>query len=135
MVMNDISNLRKSYERAELSEDALVQILTEPKNALVLQYTALLKTDGIDIVFSKEAVDEIARLAEEVNTRTENIGARRLHTLPGIVPGQFDRPAGCLLSPRCPKAQDRCHTERPGLFAQDGVMTRCFFPMTAEETA
>lgn len=57
------------------------RILTEPKNALVLQYTALLKTDGIDIVFSKEAVDEIARLAEEVNTRTENIGARRLHTL------------------------------------------------------
>jgi dipeptide transport system ATP-binding protein len=60
-------------------------------------------------------------------------GARRLHTLPGIVPGQFDRPAGCLLSPRCPKAQTRCHNERPDLHAQDGVMTRCFFPMTAEE--
>jgi ATP-dependent HslUV protease ATP-binding subunit HslU len=64
-----------------LGRAEFVRILTEPKNALVLQYTALLKTDGIDIVFSKEAVDEIARLAEEVNTRTENIGARRLHTL------------------------------------------------------
>jgi len=64
-----------------LGRAEFVRILTEPKNALVLQYTALLKIDGIDIVFSKEAVDEIARLAEEVNTRTENIGARRLHTL------------------------------------------------------
>ena len=61
-------------------------------------------------------------------------GARRLHTLPGIVPGQFDRPTGCLLSPRCPKAQDRCHIERPELLAQDGVLVRCFFPMTAQET-
>jgi len=64
-----------------LGRAEFVRILTEPKNALVLQYTALLKTDGIDIVFSKEAVEAIARLAEEVNTRTENIGARRLHTL------------------------------------------------------
>jgi ATP-dependent HslUV protease ATP-binding subunit HslU len=68
-------------ELGALGRAEFVRILTEPKNALVLQYTALLKTDGIDIVFSKEAVDEIARLAEEVNTRTENIGARRLHTL------------------------------------------------------
>jgi ATP-dependent HslUV protease ATP-binding subunit HslU len=68
-------------ELGALGRAEFVRILTEPKNALVLQYTALLKTDGIDIVFSKEAVDEIARLAEEVNTRTENIGARRLHTV------------------------------------------------------
>jgi len=64
-----------------LGRAEFVRILTEPKNALVLQYKELLKTDGIDIVFSKEAVEEIGRLAEEVNTRTENIGARRLHTL------------------------------------------------------
>jgi len=70
-----------SVELDALGRAEFVRILTEPKNALVLQYTALLKTDGVDIVFSKEAVDEIARLAEEVNTRTENIGARRLHTL------------------------------------------------------
>jgi len=61
-------------------------------------------------------------------------GARRLHTLPGIVPGQFDRPTGCLLSPRCPKAQDRCHIERPELLEQGGGLVRCFFPMTAQET-
>ena len=61
-------------------------------------------------------------------------GARRLHTLPGIVPGQFDRPTGCLLSPRCPKAQDRCHIERPELLEQGNGLVRCFFPMTAQET-
>ena len=53
-----------------------------------------------------------------------NRGTRRLSALPGIVPGAHDRPAGCLLEPRCPKAQARCQTERPAL--EQGV--RCFFP-------
>jgi dipeptide transport system ATP-binding protein len=56
-----------------------------------------------------------------------NRGARRLSALPGIVPGALDRPAGCLLSPRCPRVQDRCRAERPAL--SDGV--RCFFPVEA----
>ncbi|MCY4744931.1 ABC transporter ATP-binding protein [Pelomonas sp. UHG3] len=54
-------------------------------------------------------------------------GARRLSALPGIVPGALDRPTGCLLSPRCPRVQARCHAERPAL--QAGV--RCFFPVDA----
>jgi dipeptide transport system ATP-binding protein len=54
-----------------------------------------------------------------------NHGARRLSALPGIVPGALDRPGGCLLSPRCPRVQDRCRAERPAL--ADGV--RCFFPV------
>ena len=62
---------RKEFER----------ILIEPKNALLLQYIALLKTEGVDVVFSDDAVSEIAMMAEEVNNMTENIGARRLHTL------------------------------------------------------
>jgi dipeptide transport system ATP-binding protein len=60
-------------------------------------------------------------------------GAGRLHTLPGIVPGQHDRPAGCLLSPRCPRVQDRCRNERPGLRDFEGMQTRCFFPLSAQE--
>jgi dipeptide transport system ATP-binding protein len=54
-----------------------------------------------------------------------NRGARRLSALPGIVPGALDRPAGCLLAPRCGRAQPRCQAERPDL--RDGV--RCFFPV------
>jgi len=58
-----------------------VKILTEPKNALLLQYIELLRTEGVDVVFEDDSVEEIARIAEEVNNLTENIGARRLHTL------------------------------------------------------
>jgi ATP-dependent HslUV protease ATP-binding subunit HslU len=64
-----------------LGQKEFVRILTEPKNALILQYLALLKTEGIDVIFEDEAIEEIARIAEEVNNMTENIGARRLYTL------------------------------------------------------
>lgn len=70
--------------RAELSpltRDDFVRILTEPKNALVVQYEELLKTEGVTLEFKEEAIREIAALAEEVNDRAENIGARRLHTI------------------------------------------------------
>jgi len=68
-------------ELDSLGYSEFVRILTEPKNALLLQYMALLRTENIDVVFEDDAVTEIARFAEEVNNRTENIGARRLHTL------------------------------------------------------
>ena len=58
-----------------------MRILTEPKNALILQYKGLLKTEGIDLVFGEDAISAIAEIATEVNARTENIGARRLHTV------------------------------------------------------
>ncbi len=68
-------------ELDSLGQADFERILVEPRNALTLQYTALLKTEGIDVVFTEEAISQIARIAEEVNSRTENIGARRLHTL------------------------------------------------------
>jgi ATP-dependent HslUV protease ATP-binding subunit HslU len=68
-------------ELNSLGQKEFIRILTEPRNALLLQYIALLRTEGIDVVFEDDAVAEIARMAEEVNDRTENIGARRLHTL------------------------------------------------------
>ncbi|MGD9232077.1 MAG: ATP-dependent protease ATPase subunit HslU, partial [Desulfobacterales bacterium] len=64
-----------------LGQKEFVRILTEPKNALILQYVSLLKTEDVDVVFEDEAIEEIARIAEEVNNMTENIGARRLYTL------------------------------------------------------
>jgi ATP-dependent HslUV protease ATP-binding subunit HslU len=68
-------------ELDSLGYKEFIRILTEPKNALLLQYVALLRTEGVDISFTDDAVEEISRIAEEVNTATENIGARRLHTL------------------------------------------------------
>ncbi|MDH4265013.1 MAG: HslU--HslV peptidase ATPase subunit, partial [Deltaproteobacteria bacterium] len=64
-----------------LSRDDFVRILTEPKNALIKQYTALLATESIKMGFTGEAIAEIAEIATLVNQRTENIGARRLHTI------------------------------------------------------
>jgi len=68
-------------ELNSLSEDDFVRILVEPQNALIKQYQALLETEGVDLVFSDSAIREIAKIATFVNSRTENIGARRLHTI------------------------------------------------------
>ena len=68
-------------ELDSLGRNEFTRILTEPKNALILQYIAMIKTEGINVRFEDEAISEIAAFAEEVNNRTENIGARRLHTL------------------------------------------------------
>jgi len=64
-----------------LNRTDFFRILTEPQNALLLQYIALLRTEGVELIFTDDAVEKIAEIAEEVNVRTENIGARRLHTL------------------------------------------------------
>jgi ATP-dependent HslUV protease ATP-binding subunit HslU len=58
-----------------------IRILTEPKSSLVKQYTALLETEGVKLEFTREALEEVARFAFRVNEGTENIGARRLHTI------------------------------------------------------
>jgi ATP-dependent HslUV protease ATP-binding subunit HslU len=68
-------------ELSSLSQEDFVRILTEPKNALITQYKALLDTEGVDLRFEESAIDEIARIASDVNERMENIGARRLHTV------------------------------------------------------
>jgi len=68
-------------ELNSLGAHEFTRILTEPKNALVLQYIALLRTEGVEISFTQDAVEKIADIAVEVNATTENIGARRLHTL------------------------------------------------------
>ncbi len=68
-------------ELDNLTTDDFKRILTEPKNALIKQYTALLATEGVQLVFTDDAVTELAVMAEEVNSQMENIGARRLHTI------------------------------------------------------
>jgi ATP-dependent HslUV protease ATP-binding subunit HslU len=64
-----------------LGEEEFFRILTEPQNALVKQYTALMETEGIELIIEEEAIREMARIAVQVNRKTEDIGARRLHTV------------------------------------------------------
>ncbi len=68
-------------ELDSLGEEEFVRILTEPKNALIRQYTALMETEKVTLNFGDDAIRELARTATRVNERTENIGARRLHTI------------------------------------------------------
>jgi ATP-dependent HslUV protease ATP-binding subunit HslU len=68
-------------ELKSLSTEDFIRILKEPKNALIKQYAALMETEGIRLSFSTDAIEEVARLAAFVNETTENIGARRLHTI------------------------------------------------------
>jgi ATP-dependent HslUV protease ATP-binding subunit HslU len=68
-------------ELGALGKDEFVRILTEPYNALIKQYTALLFTEDVTIDFTEDAIKEIADIAVHVNEKTENIGARRLHTV------------------------------------------------------
>ena len=68
-------------ELENLKKEDLIRILREPNNSLLKQYTALLSTEKLRVIFLDEAVEYIAETAFEVNARTENIGARRLHTI------------------------------------------------------
>jgi ATP-dependent HslUV protease ATP-binding subunit HslU len=68
-------------ELSSLGKEDFVRILTEPKNALIKQYAALLETEQIQLSFRQDAIVEISKIAAQVNERTENIGARRLHTI------------------------------------------------------
>ena len=68
-------------ELLSLNKKDFVRILTEPKNALIVQYTALLKTEGVKLEFTKDAIDKIAEISCQINEDSENIGARRLHTV------------------------------------------------------
>ena len=68
-------------ELKSLTEADFIRVLKEPKNALIKQYTALLETEGVKLVFTDDSIEEVARIAAEVNRTMENIGARRLHTI------------------------------------------------------
>lgn len=68
-------------ELSSLTEEVLYKILTQPKNSLLRQYQALLKTEGVELVFEDDAIASIAKIAQITNEKTEDIGARRLHTI------------------------------------------------------
>ena len=68
-------------ELSSLTEEVLYQILTQPKNSLLRQYQALLKTEGVELIFDDDAIASIAKIAQITNEKTEDIGARRLHTI------------------------------------------------------
>jgi ATP-dependent HslUV protease ATP-binding subunit HslU len=109
----------KGLDRADLC-----RILTEPQASLITQYKALLKTEGVELDFSPDAIEEIALLAEQINSSVENIGARRLHTilerlLEEVSFTASDQPAGTAV------AIDAAYVrERVGSLAKDSDLSR-----------
>src|SRR4029434_7153416 len=87
-------------ELEALGRGDFVRILTEPKSALVRQYTALLSTEHVELDFTPDAIERIADIATLVNDRTENIGARRLHTVMEELLDQVSSEAPDLLDKR-----------------------------------
>jgi ATP-dependent HslUV protease ATP-binding subunit HslU len=110
-------------ELQPLEEQDLVRILTEPRSALLRQYQALLATEGVRVEFTDAAVREIARLAAEVNARTENIGARRLATILETLleEASFDAPEGASGEVRFDAADVRSKLQA---LAQDRELSR-----------
>jgi ATP-dependent HslUV protease ATP-binding subunit HslU len=98
-------------ELEPLTRADLARILREPSSALTRQYAALLATEGVEVVFQDDGIEEIARIAEEVNQRTENIGARRLHTvmerLLDEISFDADRMRGARIAVDAPYVRDR----------------------------
>ncbi len=109
----------KALDRADLR-----RILTEPEASLITQYKALLATEGVDLQFQPEAIDELALLAEQINATVENIGARRLHTilerlLEDISFTASDQPSGTVI------AIDAAYVrERVGTLAKNTDLSR-----------
>jgi dipeptide transport system ATP-binding protein len=132
-IMELLVQLQRAHNMALILITHDLAVVAEVAQRVAVMYAGQEVEQGaVDRLFTAPAHPYTHALLSSVPEHSR--GARRLHTLPGIVPGQFDRPTGCLLSPRCPKAQDRCHIERPELLEQGDGLVRCFFPMTAQET-
>jgi ATP-dependent HslUV protease ATP-binding subunit HslU len=111
-------------ELKALDRNDLRRILTEPEASLIKQYTALLATEGVTLEFSADAIDEIARLAEQINATVENIGARRLHTilerlLEEISFTASDQPAGARVT-----IDEACVRDRVSSLAKNADLSR-----------
>ncbi|QCB46186.1 oligopeptide/dipeptide ABC transporter ATP-binding protein [Hydrogenophaga sp. PAMC20947] len=131
-IMELLVQLQKAHNMALILITHDLAVVAEVAQRVAVMYAGQVVEQGeVSRMFTAPTHPYTRALLQSVPEHSR--GASRLHTLPGIVPGQHDRPAGCLLSPRCPRVQDRCRTERPGLFEQHGVQTRCFFPMTPQE--
>ena len=120
-------------ELQSLTVEDFVRILTEPKSSLVRQYTALLETEGLKLEFTPEAIEEMAQFAFKVNEGTENIGARRLHTIMEKVLDEIS-----FLAPDLTRTQAKDEQKNQGTvveLAAVGEGTKAPLPVIERETA
>ena len=130
-IMDLLVNLQKAQGMALIMITHDLAVVAEVAQRVAVMYAGQVVEQGsVDTLFSRPAHPYTHALLQAVPERSR--GARRLNTLAGIVPGQYDRPRGCLLAPRCPSQQSKCLTQKPQLEDHEGVTVRCFFPLSVE---
>lgn len=110
-------------ELEDLTSGDFRKILTQPKNALIRQYTELLRTEGVELDFNEEAIDRLSEIASQVNSRTDNIGARRLHTIMELLLEEVSFTAPELTGQTIPVTRDYVD-ERLGEVLEDQDLSR-----------
>lgn len=127
-IMDLLLRLQKERGMALMMITHDLAVVSEVAQRVVVMYAGQVAETGlVQDVFFNPAHPYTRALIESIPESCR--GARRLSTLPGIVPGQYDRPSGCLLSPRCPIAQERCVVERPELIPYTSRAVRCHTPL------
>ncbi|KMN29817.1 MULTISPECIES: ABC transporter ATP-binding protein [Chromobacterium] len=131
-IMELLVSLQKSQNMALIMITHDLAVVAEVAHRLAVMYAGQVAEMGaVPGVFNHPAHPYTEALLSSIPEHSK--GAHRLNTLPGIVPGQYDRPSGCLLSPRCPYVKDNCRTQRPGLTPVEGGVVRCHYPLPDQE--
>ncbi|MCK4502819.1 MAG: methionine ABC transporter ATP-binding protein, partial [Desulfuromonadales bacterium] len=125
-------NLQRQKQMALILITHDLALVAEAAHRIVVMYAGqVVETGPVPEIFESPRHPYTSALLEALPERS--VGATRLKTIPGVVPGQFDRPTGCLLHPRCRFATDRCRQQAPQLeTGLDGRQVRCYTPLDAE---
>ena len=103
-------------------------VIAETAQTVNVMYAGqIVETRAVNELFSAPKHPYTSALLQALPERSKGMG--RLSTIPGVVPGPYDRPQGCLFSPRCEKVQDKCRSNEPPIVADDGGRVRCFYPI------
>jgi dipeptide transport system ATP-binding protein len=133
-IMDLLVSLQKAQGMALVMITHDLAVVAEVAQRVAVMYAGqIVELGPVDQLFNTPAHPYTHALLQAVPERSR--GARRLNTLPGMVPGQYNRPAGCLLAPRCLHQQDQCTQHKPQLTGHNGTHVRCFYPLPSPQTA
>ena len=133
-IMDLLLRLQKEQGMALVLITHDLAVVSEVAQRVAVMYAGkVIEQNGVPAIFERPQHPYTRALLQSIPDFAKE--GSRLSSLPGIVPGQYDRPAGCLLAPRCPMAFARCHTERPAYAGTHERGVRCFTPLNREEGA
>ena len=133
-IMDLLVNLQKERNMALIMITHDLAVIAEVAHRVAVMYAGQVAEEGVVPQLFRQPVHPYTQaLLSSIPEHSK--GAHRLSTLPGIVPGQYDRPKGCLLSPRCPYVQQACRDSRPSITPHQHGAVRCFYPLFDKEAS